>query len=46
MKKILMMSKTTIANVEESCACKQGEEKDGERGAKEFVFVVVWRLSI
>jgi hypothetical protein len=40
-KKILMMSETTIANGEESCACEQGEEKDGERGAKEFAFVVV-----
>jgi len=46
MKKILMMSKTTIANGEESCAGDQGEEKDGERGAEEFVIVVVWRLSI
>jgi hypothetical protein len=46
MKKVLMMSKTTIENGEESCACEQVEEKDGERGAAEFVFVVVWRLSI
>jgi hypothetical protein len=46
MKKILMMSKNTIANGQESCACEQGEEKNGERGAEEFVLVVVWRLSI
>jgi hypothetical protein len=45
MKKILMMSKTTIENGKESCACEQVEEKDGERGAEEFVFVVVWRLA-
>ncbi len=36
-----MMSETTIANGEESCASEQGEENDGERGPKEFAFVVV-----
>jgi hypothetical protein len=41
MKKMLMMSKTTIANGEESSACEQGEEKEGKREAEESGFVVV-----
>jgi hypothetical protein len=46
MKKIPMMSKTTIENGEELCACEQVDGKDGDRGAEELVFAIVWRLSI